>query len=175
MKIIIASDIHGSLTAAKALLAAAEREGAEQIALLGDVYYHGPRNPLPENYDPKGVSALLNGRNDLIVVKGNCDSEVDGMISSFRFAEDAYLFVGKKIFLTHGHVYNIDNLPAGCDAVFYGHVHYGFICEKDGIVVANPGSVSLPKNNSEKSYLLLDGTMLYLKNLEGKILEKRGL
>lgn len=175
MKIIIASDIHGSLTAAKALLAAAEREGAEQIALLGDVYYHGPRNPLPDRYDPKGVAALLNGRNDLIVVKGNCDSEVDGMISSFRFAEDAYLFVGKKIFLTHGHVYNIDNLPAGCDAVFYGHVHYGFICEKDGVVVANPGSVSLPKNNSEKSYLLLDGTMLYLKNLEGKILEKRGL
>lgn len=175
MKIIIASDIHGSLTAAKALLAAAEREGAEQIALLGDVYYHGPRNPLPENYDPKGVAALLNGRNDLIVVKGNCDSEVDGMISSFRFAEDAYLFTGKKIFLTHGHVYNLDNLPAGCDAVFYGHVHYGFICEKDGVVVANPGSVSLPKNNSEKSYLLLDGTMLYLKNLEGKILEKRGL
>lgn len=176
MKILIASDIHGSYEAAKKIIERAKAEGAEQIILLGDVYNHGPRNPLPQGYDPMAVAELLNGLENLTVLKGNCDSEVDEMISSFAFAESAYIFTdGVKVFLTHGHKYNIDNIPNGCGVMIYGHVHTGFIKEINGVITANAGSAAMPKNGTQKSYILLDGNTLYLKNLEGDILEKRGL
>lgn len=176
MKILIASDIHGSAAAAEGILERAAAEGAERIILLGDIYNHGPRNPLPERYDPMRVAELFNRAADLTAVRGNCDSEVDETISGFAFAESAYVFAdGVKIFLTHGHKYNIDNIPAKCGALIYGHVHTGFITERDGTIVANAGSAALPKNGTEKSYLLLDGGTLYLKNLNGGIIDKRGL
>ena len=172
MKYLIASDLHGSRVCIEKLLAAFEREGANLLVLLGDLYYHGPRNPLPDGYDPKGVAALLNGMADrLVVLKGNCDAEVDEMISDFDFAEDMVITAGGKcLFLTHGHKFNKDNPPkTKYAAVVYGHFHTGFIERKDGCVYANAGSASLPKNGTPQSYLTLkdDGT-LTLKTLEGE-------
>ena len=172
MKYVIASDLHGSAFYAKALKEAFEREGADLLILLGDIYYHGPRNPLPEGYDPKGVAELLNGMADkLVVLKGNCDSEVDTLVSDFDLAENMALGVGKNcVFLTHGHKYNKDCPPkTKFDAVIYGHFHTGFIEKEGNIAYANTGSVSLPKNGTPASYLTLeDNGALALKTLAGE-------
>ena len=176
MKILIASDVHGSSFYLKKLIKAFETEQANLLVLLGDIYNHGPRNPLPEEYAPMTVSELLNGIKDkLIVVKGNCDSQVDTLISEFDFIEDLLVISGeKKVLLTHGHVFNKDNLPkTKVDAIIYGHFHTGFIEDKDGVVVANAGSISLPKNNTENSYIILENGTITLKNLDGKDLQTR--
>lgn len=171
MKILIASDIHGSRYYAQKLAERFAAEGAEQLILLGDIYNHGPRNPLPKDYDPMGVASVLNALvSKLTVVKGNCDSDVDTMISDFEFVSEAVLTDGgKKIFLQHGDRFNIDALPKNCgDAFFYGHYHTGFIERKGGVLVANCGSVSLPKGGTPRSYILLDNGTVILKELNGK-------
>lgn len=176
MKILIASDVHGSSFYLQKVIDAFKTEKADLLVLLGDIYNHGPRNPLPTEYAPMSVSELLNGIKDkLIVVKGNCDSQVDTLISEFDFIEDMMVISGdKKVFLTHGHVFNKDNLPkTKIDAIIYGHFHTGFIEEKDGVVCVNAGSISLPKNNTENSYIILQDGVITLKNLQGKELNKR--
>ena len=168
MKILIASDLHGSAHFTKKLLERYTAEGAEQLVLLGDIYNHGPRNPLPEGYDPLGVAALLNPLvKELTVVKGNCDSDVDTLISDFEFVSEAVLFIGgKKVFLQHGDRYSIDHLPKNCgDAFVYGHYHTGFIQRKGNVLVANCGSVSLPKNDTAHSYIVLENGELILKDV----------
>lgn len=170
MKILVASDVHGSAHFTQKLLERFSEEGADQLVLLGDIYNHGPRNPLPEGYDPMGVAALLNPLvAKLTVVKGNCDSDVDTLISDFEFVSEAYLFLGgKKVFLQHGDRFNIDRLPKNCgDAFLYGHYHTGFIEERQGVLVANCGSVSLPKGGTPRSYILLDEKGICLKDLGG--------
>ena len=176
MKYFIASDLHGSSFDTHRLLEFFKEEGGDTLILLGDLYYHGPRNPFPEEYQPMTVAEQLNEIKDkLLVIRGNCDSAVDEMISDFDFADNMILdFCGKKFFLTHGHIYNEYNLPkTRIDGIFYGHLHTGFIEEKGGIIVANPGSVSLPKNGTEKSFIVLDEKGIHLRSLTGKlILEK---
>lgn len=170
MKILVASDVHGSRKFMEELAARFDAEGAEKLVLLGDIYNHGPRNPLPEGYDPMGVAKILNGLvSRLLVIKGNCDSDVDTLISDFEFVSEAVLFLeGKQIFLQHGDRYSIDSLPKNCgDAFLYGHYHTGFIERKGGVLVANCGSVSLPKGGTPRSYLLLDGGEVILKELSG--------
>ncbi len=173
MKILIASDLHGSAYYTKRLLERFCQEKAELLILLGDIYNHGPRNPLPSEYDTMEVSRRLNGMKEkLLVIKGNCDSAVDTMISEFDFIEDACIISGnKKIFCTHGHVYNKDNPPKTYyDAVIYGHFHTGFIEKKQKTVYANTGSVSLPKKETAHSYLILEDAFLTLKDIDGKII-----
>ena len=176
MKILIASDVHGSYFALKKVLERVKSENANKLILLGDVYNHGPRNPFPAEYAPMDVASALNSiKGDLIVIKGNCDSAVDTMISEFDFIENACLVInGKTVFLTHGHVYNKDAMPkTKYDAVIYGHFHTGFIEEKDGAIVANAGSISLPKNGTSASYILIDENGIALKDLDGKILQQK--
>ena len=142
MKFLIASDIHGSKYYTEKVAERFKAEQADQLILLGDIYNHGPRNPLPEGYDPMGVASVLNGlAKKLTVVKGNCDSDVDTMISDFEFVSEAVIFdCGKKIFLQHGDRFCIDNLPKNCgDAFLYGHYHTGFIRRVGGLVVADVG------------------------------------
>ncbi len=178
MKYLIASDVHGSKLNAQKIVDAFNREKANKIIVLGDVYNHGPRNPLPEEYAPMEVAKIFNAvKADLIVIKGNCDSTVDTMISEFDFLDGVCLAIqDKTVYLTHGHVYNKDNMPkTKFDALIYGHFHTGFIDQIDGVIVANAGSVSLPKNQTEKSYMILDGKTLYLKDLNGNIIDKRDI
>ncbi len=175
MKLIIASDIHGSAYYAKKLVEILQTENADKLILLGDIYNHGPRNPFPEQYNTMSVSEILNAVKDkLLVIKGNCDSAVDQMISEFDFIEHAVIYVeNKSIFLTHGHVFNKDALPkTQYNAIIYGHFHTGFIEKIDDIVVANAGSVSLPKNGTPNSYMILDNTTLSLLDFNGKVVAK---
>lgn len=175
MKFLIASDIHGSAYYAKEVVKKMEEEKADKLVLLGDIYNHGPRNALPKDYAPLEVAEVFNGVKDrLIVVKGNCDSQVDTMISEFDFIENIVLVSkDKTAFCTHGHVYNKDSLPkTKFDAIIYGHFHTGFIEEKNGVIVANAGSTSLPKNGTANSFLILEDGVLTLKDFENNIIKK---
>ena len=180
MQLLVISDIHGSYYYAKKILEIERKEKPDKIILLGDLYYHGPRNKLTDEYNPMEVAKILNSLKDkLEVVKGNCDAEVDEMISEFPFNEHLEMKVnGYNLFLSHGHKYNIDNLPPlglKIDIMMYGHFHIGFIKEKNGIVFANPGSISLPKENSKHSYLIFDDNKLILKDVDGNIIEEKTL
>ena len=178
MKYLIASDLHGSAFHAKKLIENFNAEKADKLILLGDVYNHGPRNPLPEEYAPMEVSKILNGiKEKLIVIKGNCDSAVDTMISEFDFIENAVVTsLDKTVFLTHGHVYNKDKMPkTKFDAVIYGHFHTGFIEKIDDTIVANAGSLSLPKGGTANSYMILEDGVLTLKTVESQTIKTTSL
>ena len=169
MKFVIASDLHGSWTWTEKLLEKFKEEKADKLVLLGDLYYHGPRNPLPDGYDPMKVAEALNAmKEDLIVVQGNCDAEVDQMISEFEFKQSVVLdMFEKKAFISHGHKFNPDTFPnEEFDVMFYGHFHVPEITEKDKKLFVNVGSVALPKNNSVHSYAVVDETGILLKSLE---------
>ncbi len=173
MKWLIASDIHGSYYYCEQLIQRFYEEKADKILLLGDVLYHGPRNDLPKDYAPKKVIELLNGLSDKIMcVRGNCDTEVDQMVLSFPVLADyGILTVGKRmIYATHGHKYNPETLPPlqKGDALLYGHIHVPKCYTENDILILNPGSVSIPKENSEHSYMILEDNKLTWKNLEGK-------
>lgn len=174
MKLLIASDIHGSAQYTEQLLDRFAAEGAARLVLLGDVLYHGPRNDLPEGYSPKRVIDLLNSIADRILcVRGNCDTEVDQMVLRFPVLAD-YGFVldgDRSMYLTHGHIYNEEHLPpvhAG-DVLLYGHTHIPMVRESGGITFANPGSVSIPKAGSSRGYILYESGRLIRKNLSGRI------
>lgn len=175
MKYLVLSDIHGSSYYSRKIEEIYNKENPDKIILLGDLYYHGPRNNLTEEYDPQEVAKILNQYKDKILcTKGNCDAEVDEMISEFKFEEYIELEInGVKFFFSHGHKYNMDNVPPTGDVVVYGHFHTGFIHEEYGVIFANPGSISLPKNNTEHSYLIIDEKELILKNVNGEIIERR--
>ena len=171
IKYFIASDIHGSAFYCRKLLEAFDREGADKLLLLGDLLYHGPRNPLPEEYDPKAVAAMLNERKEKILcVRGNCDGEVDQMMLQFPILADyCLLSVGTRmIFATHGHHFNENSLPmlSEGDVLLHGHTHIPVLEEREGYILANPGSITLPKENSIRGYLLLDEKGFTLKDLD---------
>ena len=175
MKLLVVSDIHGSAYYAEKIPEIFEREKADKIIVLGDLYYHGPRNPLTKDYSPMKVAEILNSLKDrLEVIKGNCDAEVDEMISEFKFKEHLLLDVNNlKVYFTHGHKNNMDNLPdEQIDMMIYGHFHTGFIVKKDGIIFANPGSISLPKDNTKNSYLILDKESIVLKDIDGNVIDE---
>ena len=174
MKFLIASDIHGSSYFVNAVIKKAKEENADKIILLGDIYNHGPRNPLPKDYAPMEVAKSLNEiKEKLIVIKGNCDSAVDTMISNFDFLDNLVLVSGgKTLFLTHGHIYNKDNLPkTNFDAIIYGHFHTGFIERKGDMIIANTGSTSLPKNDTPNSFMVLEDKILTLKDFENNVIK----
>ena len=177
MKIMIASDLHGSAPACRRLLDAFVASGAEKLILLGDLLYHGPRNDLPEGYDPKAVIAMLSEQTDrLFCVRGNCDTEVDQMVLPFPIlADTALLFVdGRTWFAAHGHRAganpssgDLPRLPAG-SVVLTGHTHIPTLdMGPDGVLLLNPGSVSIPKGGFVPSCALYeDGTFTVL-SLDG--------
>ena len=172
MKWMIASDLHGSAYYCRKMLEAFEREGADRLFLLGDLLYHGPRNDLPREYAPKEVIPLLNGKKEkLLCVRGNCDAEVDQMVLEFPVLADyAVLPLGQRlIYATHGHIYHVKNLPplAPGDVLLHGHTHVPAWTEfGQGNLYLNPGSVSIPKENSPHSYMTLEENTMQWKELE---------
>lgn len=181
MKWMIASDLHGSLLYCKKLMERMEEEGADALFLLGDLLYHGPRNALPGEYDPMGVSKLLNEKKNVITcVRGNCDAEVDQMVLEFPITADYAImsYENKRIFFTHGHLFGPDNPPPlGCgDVVVFGHIHVQTAYEKDGLLFINPGSVSIPKNGSRHGYVVLEnGEFLFKDLLTGETFDRKKL
>ena len=172
MKWMIASDIHGSALYCRKMLEAYDREKADRLLLLGDILYHGPRNDLPEEYAPKQVIEMLNARaSDICCVRGNCEAEVDQMVLSFPVLADYMVMpVGKKLmYVTHGHVYNDKNLPplhAG-DILLFGHTHIPVCIKGETATCLNPGSVSIPKEDSWHGYMTLEQSRFVWKDLEG--------
>lgn len=170
MKLMFASDIHGAADCCEKMLKRFDEERAEKLFLLGDILYHGPRNDLPADYAPKRVIAMLNERkNQLLCVRGNCDTEVDQMVLEFPImAEYALLYLdGRTVFLTHGHKFNTNNPPLlnNGDVLLHGHTHVQTIDESRNYTYINPGSVSLPKNGMPKSYLIYEDGIFTIKEL----------
>ena len=172
MKWIIASDIHGSAHWCRRLLEAFEREGADRLMLLGDILYHGPRNPLPEGYAPAEVAAMLNSMSESICcVQGNCDSQVDQMVLDFPIMADYALLSYKErlIYFTHGHIHSSEQPPKlkKGDILVHGHTHVS-VCEDHGYYTyLNPGSASLPKAGYPHSYLVFENGVFTWKDMDG--------
>ena len=181
MKWMIASDLHGSLSACRKMFARFEAEQAERLLLLGDLLYHGPRNNLPDEYAPKGVIALLNAQKEnLLCVRGNCDAEVDQMVLDFPILSDSLLFMagGHTVFATHGHVFNEEKRPPlhRGDVLLHGHTHVPVLERREDWVLLNPGSVAIPKNGSLPSYFTLEDGVFTLRALEdGRALDSLSL
>ena len=175
MKYLIASDIHGSAKWCNKLLERLKTEKADKLLLLGDILYHGPRNPLPDEYAPKNVFEMLNEIADsIIAVRGNCDSEVDQMVLGFNVSSDyATVSDGKvNLILSHGHRI----VPPMCkgDVYLTGHTHVPLnVIEKEGYIHLNPGSVSLPKENSSRGYILYENGTFLFKDLDGNVYDER--
>lgn len=171
MKLMIASDIHGSAYYCKILIDAFADENADRLLLLGDILYHGPRNDLPRDYSPKQVIQMLNElKNKLLCVRGNCDSEVDQMVLNFPMMADyAVISMGSNvIYAAHGHNYNERNMPPlqYGDILLNGHTHVPKCIDHGDFVYMNPGSVSIPKEESCHSYMTFDDKGFEWKNLE---------
>ncbi|MGL4958007.1 MAG: phosphodiesterase [Plesiomonas sp.] len=171
MKLLFASDLHGSVEATERVLQRFEQHQADWLILLGDLMYHGPRNPLPAGYAPAQVAALLNPYKDkIIAVRGNCESEVDQMLLHFPVMADyqQVLLSARRIFLTHGHLYNPQSLPplAAGDILAYGHTHLPVAEMSGDIIVFNPGSAALPKGGFPASYGLLADNRLQVLALD---------
>ncbi|MBO4927995.1 MAG: phosphodiesterase [Clostridiales bacterium] len=181
MRYFVASDIHGYPEYCEKILEAYDRENADRLVLLGDLLYFGPRNPLGPTYDPKGVIALLNARKeDLLCVRGNCDSDVDQMVLEFPIMADyAVLTLGKRlVYCTHGHVFHPDYLPPlkSGDILLTGHTHV-VACEElpGGILYLNPGSPSYPKKDTHRGYLILSEDEVLFKDLDGNLMNRYAL
>ena len=171
MKLLIASDIHGSAYWCEKLLLLLKREKAERMLLLGDILYHGPRNDLPREYAPKAVTAMLNGLDTPVLgVRGNCDAEIDQTVLTFPLMSDYALLLwsSRTLFVTHGHVFAPDSHPRLLpgDAFLSGHIHIP-VCEwRDGILYLNPGSVSLPKESTGNSCMVFENGIFRWFDLE---------
>ena len=175
MKVIIAADLHGSWFYCEQLIKRFYSEKADKLLLLGDILYHGPRNELPKDYDPKKVFPALNElKEHIICVRGNCDSEVDQMVLEFPIMAD-YTIVeegGLSIFATHGHLFDRENPPPfkRGSVLLNGHFHLPEWEECDGFTYINPGSLSLPKEGSPHSYISYEnGEFLWKDVVNGEV------
>lgn len=176
MKLLIASDLHGSATAVHTLLNRIEAEVPQRIVLLGDLLYHGPRNNLPDGYNPQEVIPMLNSMaHHIIAVRGNCDAEVDQMVLDFPcMADFALIEVDEHLlYLTHGHIAgktpNDPPLLAPGSALLSGHTHVKTLDQRQGVLFVNPGSISIPKDGSA-SYAMYNDGIFALKTLKGDTL-----
>ncbi len=174
MKLMIASDIHGSSLYCEELLKRYNDEKPDKLLLLGDILYLGPRNDLPRGYNPKSVIAMLNNiKDEIICVRGNCDAEVDQMVLDFPIMADYSILDldGRLIFATHGHIYNENNLPpmGRCDVLLNGHTHIPKCVSHGDYTYMNPGSVSIPKEGSRHGYMIYEDKKFIWKDLDGNI------
>lgn len=177
MKLLIASDLHGSAQYCRRLLERVEAEKPDQILLLGDLLYHGPRNDLPDGYCPKEVIPMLSSlKEKILAVRGNCEAEVDQMVLPFPCMADYILIQPDPsctIFATHGHLWNPEKLPPlKPGTVFlYGHTHVKTVRRSGQILILNPGSVSIPKDGSH-SYMTYESGLFTFHTLAGTVLNQ---
>lgn len=174
MRWMVASDLHGSAAVCEQLLNALEREGADRLLLLGDLLYHGPRNPLPEGHDPRRCYEMLNAcREKIVCVRGNCDAAVDQMVLEFPIMAEYFLFQlgARTVFATHGDVWHPEHpplLPPGF-ILLTGHTHHAACDQFPDFLYLNPGSPALPKGTAHRGYLLLDEHAATFKELCGTV------
>ena len=173
MKYLIVSDIHGSLPALEQVLEYYESAHCDLLCIMGDILNYGPRNGLPEGLNPQAIAERLNAMSDHIVaLRGNCDSEVDQMLLNFPILSDYVLLVdnGRRLFLTHGHIYNEEKMPkAGIDAFFYGHTHLQHItpAAEGRPLICNSGSPTFPKGGNPKTFAVYENGRVSIHLLDG--------
>ncbi|QBD86061.1 phosphodiesterase, partial [Clostridium tetani] len=177
MKLFFISDIHGSSYYLEKVINIYEKEKADYLVILGDELYHGARNPLPKEYNPKKVAEILNKyKNKIIAVRGNCDSEVDQMVLNYPIMSDysIILYNNRRLFLTHGHIYNKNNLPtiSNGDVFIYGHTHVPLAEKINNIFIINPGSITFPKENTPHCYGVLENNTFIIKTLDGEVFKE---
>lgn len=175
MKFMFASDIHGSLYYCNKMKECFSQEKPHKLVLLGDLLYHGPRNDLPMNYEPKKVIDILNSLSGhIIAVRGNCEAEVDQMVLDFPCMADYVILFSddKTMFVTHGHIYSKENPPklAKGDIFIQGHTHIPCIENIDDRLFLNPGSVSIPKNGNKNSYMIFEDNTFVIKDMDGEVI-----
>lgn len=180
MKLFFISDIHGSIFYLRKALDRFKEEKADYLVILGDILYHGARNPLPLEYSPREVIELINTYSDrIIAVRGNCDSEVDEMVIDFPLMAtySNILYKNRRLFLTHGHIYNEGNMPnlRDGDVLIHGHTHVLRAEKKDNIYIINPGSITLPKENNPHTFGVLDEDIFRIMDLDGNLVKEIGL
>ena len=173
MNLMIASDLHGSAYHVNELMEAFGRERPDKLLLLGDLLYHGPRNPLPRDYDCMAVAGRLNAvRERILAVRGNCDSEVDQMVLQFPMMADYALLEwnGLLLYATHGHIWNEENLPpmSPGTVLLNGHFHIPVCHVHEEYLYLNPGSTSIPKDGSVGGYLVLEERTFSWKDMGGQ-------
>ena len=175
---VICSDIHGSITTFKKVVDFFMVNKFDKLVILGDLLYHGPRNDIPKGYNPKEVINLINPLKDkVIMVRGNCEAEVDQMVLNFKiYSKRSFKYGNKKIYLEHGHHLdkNCNSYKPG-DIVFYGHTHVSKVEEIGGIKYINPGSITIPKENTKKSFIVLHNNAFMYLDLDGNILSNHQL
>lgn len=177
MKIMFASDIHGSAYYCKKMLEAYQREEAERLMLLGDLLYHGPRNDLPKEYAPKEVISMLNGaKNEICAVRGNCEAEVDQMVLEFPVMADYCILLDgeRTLYATHGHIYHEHNLPPlkKGDILIHGHTHVLQAKKAGDHYILNPGSVSIPKEGNPPTYGIWEDGLFQIRKLDGQTIKE---
>ena len=177
MRLLFASDIHGSEYYAKKLVDKYKELKCNRMILLGDILYHGPRNDLPKEYNPKGVIALLNAMSsDILCVRGNCEAEVDQMVLDFSCMSDSLVMFEKEhmLFITHGHLYNTENPPMlKCgDILIHGHTHVQTIEKFGQNLYINPGSISIPKENNPSSFMIYEDGKFTIYDFDMKVLNE---
>lgn len=179
MKYLIVSDIHGSLPALKKVIDFYRTQHCDMLCILGDILNYGPRNGLPEGLDPKGIAERLNAMSDeIIAIRGNCDSEVDQMLLDFPILSDYAIVAdnGKRLFLTHGHIYNEGSMPKGKhDVFFYGHTHLWKLEKTDKRIVCNIGSVTFPKEENPPTFATYENETVTIHHLNGEVMKKISL
>lgn len=168
MKVMCISDIHGNIECLNKAIEKYREENAEKLIILGDFsgYYFSS-----SDFE---VAEILNNMASLIVaVKGNCDSSQADEMFNFKLGYLKTIDVnGIKITLTHGHIYDRNNLPENCGDIFLsGHTHIGNIEKINGKIIANPGSISKPRGGTKKSYIIIDEEKVDLKSIDGQLIK----
>lgn len=176
MKYLIVSDIHGSLPALKQVLAFYKKHHYDMLCILGDILNYGPRNGLPEGLNPQAIAEQLNEiAPEIVAIRGNCDSEVDQMLLDFPILSDYALIIdeGKKLFLTHGHIYNEEKRPKSQqDILFYGHTHLWKLEHTNEGIICNTGSITFPKNGNVPTFATYTNGKISLHQLNGEIIKE---
>ena len=170
MKYLIFSDLHGSIESLEIIIEKYHKHNCDKLICLGDVLYHGPRNDLPLNYNPKAVIKLINEYKDnILCIQGNCDAEVDQMVLNFPLIKDYLLDLeGKEVYLCHGH--HLENINHSI--ILHGHTHIMGVKEDDGKTYINPGSITIPKENTARGYIVLENhNLIFYDILDNEILK----
>lgn len=176
MKYLVVSDIHGCLPSLEKVLDFYRANSYDMMLILGDVLNYGPRNGVPEGLDAMAIVERLNAMSDQIVaIRGNCDSEVDQMLLSYPMMADCTMVVDgkRRYFLTHGHIYSPDNRPGkGIDVFLSGHTHLWELRRDGNTIICNTGSVTFPKDGREATFATIEENgCVCVRKLDGSILQ----
>lgn len=178
MKIMFISDIHGIKTNLEKIKEKYQELSCDKLVVLGDLYYIGPRNKMIEGYDIKAVQTFLESmKENLICIKGNCDSEVDISVSSFPIINELSLIMTEQhdLYITHGHIYNESNWSKENSILIYGHFHIPFIKKIETNYYMNPGSISLPRDGYKPSYLIFEEDKVTIYDIDDNIIQEEEL